>query len=194
MHWQGLRRVSGPGVDPVTLAEAKLHLRVDVDDDDAYITALIGAAREMVEEVLRRALISQDWQLTLDTWPSSPFELPLPPLQSAVVDYTDLAGASHTLATTVYGVDSASEPGRVYLKDGQTWPSETLAEAGGVQVTFTAGYGDAGEDVPQALRQALLLLVGHLYENREAVTDTRALQTTPLAFEYLLWPWRVMTF
>lgn len=191
--WRGLRRVSGPDVEPVTLAETKLHLRVDVDDDDDYITALISVAREMVEQVTRRALVSQDWQVTFDTWPASPLTLPYPPLQSVQIDYTDSAGATHTLSSSVYGVDGESEPGRVYLRSGQSWSGATLAELGAVQMTFTAGYGDAGVDVPGPLRQALLLLVGHLYENREAVGEMRGgqLLVVPLAFEYLLQSYRI---
>jgi uncharacterized phiE125 gp8 family phage protein len=194
MTWN-LRLVTEPGVEPVTLEEAKLHLRVDVDDDDDLITALIVAARQMVENILRRALVSQSWELNLDAFPGvDTVEVPLPPLQSVeALTYTDASGVSHTLSAAAYSVDTYSTPGRVRLNDGYAWPGDTLAAVNGVQIAFTAGFGDAGTDVPQAIRQALLLMVGHLYENREAVTDTRVLQTTPLALEYLLWPYRVLT-
>ena len=180
--------------EPVTLAEAKAQLRVDIDADDDLITGLITAARQMVEQVTRRALLSQDWELRLEKFPGeSVIELPLAPLQSvSAITYIDKLNVSHTLAASTYQVDAASTPGRVALVEGESWPGDTLRALGGVQIAFTAGWTSA-DAVPQAIRQALLLLVGHLYENREAVTDTRVLQTTPLAFEYLLWPWRVLT-
>ncbi len=188
-----LRLVSGPDVEPVTLAEARLHLRVDVDDDDELISALIVVARELVEQVTRRALISQSWELLRDAFPATPtVALPLPPLQAVDgITYTDSTGVTHTFSAADYEVDTAGTPGRIALPSASAWPSDTLAAVNGVQIAFTAGYGDAGADVPTAIRQALLLLVGHLYENREAVTDTRVLATTPLAFEYLLQTYRV---
>lgn len=191
MTWE-LRLVADATDEPVTLEEAKAHLRVDVTDDDDLITALITAARQMVEMVLRRALLSQDWELRLDAFPASDtLEIPLPPLQSiAAITYTQQDGTSVTFAATEYTVDTGSTPGRIALNSGASWPGDSLSALGGVQIAFTAGYASA-DAVPQAIRQALLLLVGHLYENREAVTDTKTLQTTPLAFEYLLQPYRV---
>lgn len=197
MNWAALRRTAGPGAEPVTLAEAKTHLRVDVDDDDDLIEGLIQAAREHVESVIWRSLVSQDWALTLDAWPSGDrLELPRPPLQSvATITYVDEDGVSHTLAAADYLVDTAREPGRVVLKSGATWPSATLRPAAGIEVAYTAGYGDAGDDVPRAIRAALLLLVGHWYENREAVMEgARAGQETPLAVDMLLATYRVWGF
>lgn len=192
MTWE-LRLVADATDEPVTLEEAKAHLRVDVTDDDDLITALITAARQIVEMVLRRALLSQDWELLLDAFPATDttLEIPLPPLQSiSAITYTLEDGTSATVAATDYTVDTGSTPGRIALNSGSSWPGDSLSALGGVQIAFTAGYASA-DDVPQAIRQALLLLVGHLYENREAVTDTKTLQTTPLAFEYLLQPYRV---
>lgn len=188
-----LQLIADAAEEPVTLVEAKAHLRVDVDAEDDLITALITAARQMVEQITRRALLSQDWELRLEAFPADTvIELPCPPLQSvSALTYIDGDNVSHTVEASTYQVDTGSTPGRLALVAGASWPGDTLRSLGGVQIAFTAGWTSA-EAVPLPIRAALLLLVGHLYENREAVTDTRVLQTTPLAFEYLLWPWRVL--
>lgn len=185
--------VSAPATEPVSLTEAKLHLRVDSTADDSLITALITAAREYVEAFTGRALITQTWDYILDAWPSGDeIVIPLPPLQSVTsVTYRDSDGNTSTVSSSTYTVDTDSEPGRVVLLTGYTWPSTTLYAVGGVRVRFVAGYGDNASDVPQALRQAMLLLVGHWYENREDAT-TANVRPIPLGAQMLMWPYRVM--
>ena len=189
-----LTLVTGPAVEPVSLTEAKSHLRVDITDDDALITALITAARQMAEEISRRALITQTWKYILDAWPKGDeLTLPLPPLQSvASITYKDKDGNSATFSSGSYIVDADCEPGRVVLAYGATWPSTTLYPAGAITVQFTAGYGDSASDVPQAIRQAMLLMIGHWYENREQVTVGAVAREIPLGVEALLWPYRVL--
>lgn len=188
-----LSLVTAPAAEPITLAEAKAHLRVDITDDDSLITALITAARQHVEVITRRQLITATWDLTLDTWPDGDTILvPLPPLQSVTsITYKDSAGTVYTLPTIDYIVDTAEEPGRVVLAYGKTWPSTTLYPAGAITVRFTAGYGAAAA-VPQAIKQALLLMIGHWYENREAVAGGTVQREVPFAVEALLWPYRVL--
>lgn len=184
-----LKRTSDPASEPVSLGEAKNHLRVDISDDDDLITALITAAREYVEEASRRALITQTWRLSLPQFPAAvEIELPRPPLQSVTsVTYTDSDGSSSTFASSKYSVDTDSEPGRVRLVYGEDWPSDTLAETNPVQITYVAGYGDGSSDVPQRWRQAILLTVGHWYENREAVATGGGIpKELPLAVERLI--------
>ncbi len=191
----GLVLVTAPGVEPVSLAEAKSHLRVDTTDDDALITALITAAREQVENDTRRALVTQTWDYVLDAFPSgSEIVLPLPPLQSVTsITYRDKDGNSSTFDASNYVVDTAGMFGRVVLKSGVTWPSVTLYPAGAVTVRFVAGYGDAGA-VPQSLKQAILLLVGHLYENREAAIMGTIVRDLPLGYDALVWQRRALRF
>lgn len=185
--------VTGPAIEPVSVAEAKAHLRVDADTDDALITALVAAARQHAEAVTRRALITQTWELVLDGWPSGgEIALPLPPLQSVTsIAYTDADAGEHVLDAGDYLVDTAAEPGRI-VRTAAGWPSVSLQEAAAIRVRFVAGYGDAAADVDEAIRQAILLLVGHWYENREAVVGTGAVpKPLPLAFDALLWPYRI---
>ena len=159
-----------PAEEPITLTEAKLHLRVDYDEDDALIEALIMAARERAEGHMWRALITQTLNVRLDSWPCHEFLfLPRPRLQSvSSVQYTDDLGATATFASSNYIVSTASEPGVIALKDNAEWPTATLQVIDGISVTYVAGYGVAA-DVPAIIKQALLLTVGHWYENREDV-------------------------
>jgi uncharacterized phiE125 gp8 family phage protein len=187
----GLVLITPPAEEPVSLAEAKLHLRVDVSDDDALINGLIQAARERAEDILRRALITQTWELTLDQFPSGDeIELPFPPLQSvASIKYTNSNGDESVFSSDDYIVDTAEEPGKVVLAYGSTWPSVTLYPTGAVAVRYVAGYGEAA-DVPQTFKQAMLLMAGEWYENRENATQPRQAEI-PLAAKNLLWPRRV---
>lgn len=188
-----LTLVTAPAVEPIDLATAKAHLRVDITDDDSLITALITAARQHVEVITRRALITQTWDLSLDAWPEgNTILVPLPPLQSmASITYKDSAGTVYTMPATNYIVDTAEEPGRIVLAYGKLWPSVTLYPAGAITVRFTAGYGNAVA-VPQTIKHAILLLVAQWYENREATVGGAVQREIPFAVEALLWPYRVM--
>lgn len=191
-----LTLVSGPGSEPVTVAEAKLHVRQDGSADDALIDALVVAAREMAETITRRALITQTWELRLDNWPSGDtLYLPLAPLQSVTsVKYYDEDDTEVALSSDDYVVDSDGDPGRVRLKASASWPSTTLRVVNGVVVRFVCGWTDANA-VPLTIRQAMLLMLGHWYENREMILTTGAIpKETPFTVEALLWPQRVLTF
>jgi uncharacterized phiE125 gp8 family phage protein len=164
-----LKLITAPIIEPVTLAEAKLHLRVDHTDEDSLITNLIKVARELVEDATWRGLLTQTWELRLDNWPSMPLKMPKAPLQSIVsIKYMNDSGVESTVANSVYDADTYSEPGRIFFKKGQNWPSVTLYERGGVRIQFKAGWLTAAE-VSYKIKAAMLLLIGHLYENREEV-------------------------
>ena len=184
-----LKRTVEPTTEPVSLAEAKAQCRVDSDDENTFITGLIQAAREYVEDTSHRALLTQTWRLSLDAWPAcDEIELPRPPLQSVTsLVYYDSAGTLYTLDSSKYGVDTDSEPGRVVLNWGESWPSLTLRSFNPVQVTFKAGYGDDADDVPLHLRQAILLIIGHWFENRELTISGTIIKEIPLAVDSLIY-------
>jgi len=189
-----LRLVTAPASEPIDLEfDAKPHLRVDFADDDFYISGLITAAREHVEKTeLSSALITQTWELVLDAWPGVELRLPKPPLQSVTsIKYTDIDGNESTLAAATYLVDGDSWPGRLVLRDGQSWPSVTLREIGGVVIRFVAGYGDA-DDVPTPIRQAMQLILSDWYENREntLIMPGVSLPQLPFAARQLLASYR----
>jgi uncharacterized phiE125 gp8 family phage protein len=160
-----------PTSEPVTLAEAKAQCRVDISDDDAYITALIVAAREYCEAIDWCAYLTQTIELWLEDWPlDDEIELPRPPLQSVTkIEYYDVNDVKYTLPTTVYAADVVSVPGAIVLRYLQTWPTIVLREYNAICVTYVAGW-DTPAYLPQVIKQAILLLVGHWYENREATT------------------------
>ncbi len=166
----GVERTVEPLVEPVTVSEAKTHLRVDDSVgtiEDTYIETLISTARMMAENFTRRALITQTWRLTLDQWPERSIYLPFPPLQSvSSVKYINTAGVLTTLTEgTDYEVDTRSVPGRVHPSYSQVWPVVRAIE-NAVTVEFIAGYGNAASDVPEPIRQAILLIIQRLYDHR----------------------------
>lgn len=192
-----LKLITAPTAEPVTLAEAKLHLRVDTTDEDTLITNMIQTAREYCEGFQNRAYLDQEWELVLDEFPAANhIEIPRPPLQSVVsLTYVDNTGASTVWDAANYIADTASEPGRLVLAYGKTWPSVTLQPAGGVKVRFKAGYPNTEvAKVSQKVKLAMLLLVGHWYEHREAVAVGTVARDIEFAVEALLWQDRVVTF
>lgn len=198
MDWQSLQVVTPPAAEPLTTAQAKLHLRVDHVEEDDYIGALIVAARVHVEEVTGLALLTQTRDAKLDGWPDCRhLQLPRPPLQSVTsITYQLEDGSTSTLSSSSYLVDTASKPGRVFLQDSADWPSEALAPGASVTVRYVAGYGAAGSAVPAPLVHAIRLLVGHWFTHREAVIDLgrRELVPVPMAVNYLLSPFRIYKF
>lgn len=184
-----LKLVTPPASEPVSLDEAKAHCRVDIsDEDDLFSDDLIPSARQYLEGAMRRAFISQTWRLNLDEWPDcDEIELPYAPLQSvSSVVYLDKNGDSTTWDSANYIVDADSEPGRIVLASGVSWPGETLYPANPIQITFVAGYGDA-TDVPAYVKRAMKLLIGHWYEHREAAIDGSPLREIPLAVDSLIY-------
>jgi uncharacterized phiE125 gp8 family phage protein len=162
-----LKVVTGPTIEPVSLAAAKLHLRVDHDDEDTLITSKMLSARLALESICRRAFLTQTLEMRLDEFPGRRFELPYPPLQSiSSIKYVDSDNVEHTVANTSYGFDAYAEPGIVYLRDGYSWPGVSLIAVGGFRVQYVAGW-TAAEAVPETIKNAILLLTGQLYENRE---------------------------
>ncbi len=191
-----LKLFTAPAEEPITLVEAKAHLRVDGSAEDTLITSLIVAARQWCEGYQNRAYVTQTWDMVLDEWPGDPcpdrIRIPLPPLQSvASVKYKGTDGIQVVMPAADYLVDLASQPGRLVLGYGKSWPTATLQPAAAIEVRFTAGYGAAAV-VPETVKQAIKLLVGHLYEHREATSDDE-LPEVPFAVKALLgleriWP------
>lgn len=188
--------ITPPSVDPITLAEAKSHLRVDISTDDTLISSYILAARDYVERICRPrvALLTQTWRYIADEWPKEDtVELRPYPLQSvSSIKYTDDAGVITTLASSNYVVDIYSEPGRVRLKSTSSWPSTTLQVLNGFAIEFVAGFGAAASAVPEPLRQAIRMLVAHWYENREVMMTTTGPVNKQIEFAVmaLCSPWR----
>ena len=137
-----LKLITAPAAEPVTLAEAKLHARVDTSADDSLITALIVAARQECEHIIGRALVTQTWEQVLPAFAVS-MDLDMAPVASITsIKYLDSAGAEQTLANTVYDLIEEALPPRVVLKDGQSWP-DVYAADDAVRIRFIAGLAEA---------------------------------------------------
>jgi uncharacterized phiE125 gp8 family phage protein len=183
-----LARLIEPDIEPITTAEAKTHMRVEVSDDDTYIDTLITAAREWVEEYTGACLIDQTWQLKVQGYVYSEFRLrryPIIEVQSFVYDES---GTATTLASSNYEVDGALTkfPKLIQSYGGTISANYTRP----ITIQFRAGFANRSvsptegmEKVPAPFKHAIKLLVGHLYENREAdpkMTDV------PMAVKWLL--------
>ncbi len=194
--------VQGPQAEPVTLEEAFHQMRLYVSGqepaahpDADYINGLIVSARRNVENVTNRVLMTQTWSYYLDSWPrGDSIEIPYPPLQSvSVVEYTDSAGTVHQLVEgTDYTVDTVSEPGRIVLVFWRTWPTAQLDPNNPIKITFVAGYQSA-DVVPAEIKQAILLMVSHLYRIRQPVLD-QDMSIVPMGYDSLLASYRVWSF
>jgi uncharacterized phiE125 gp8 family phage protein len=181
---------SGPAEEPVTVSEAKAHLRLDGSAEDILIASLIVTSRLHVEAALGLALITQGWRLTLDRWPEGgTVRFPLRPIQSitsVMVRATD--GTPATVPAEDYLLDGQALSPRLIPRDGK-WPAPDLA-ANGIAIEFAAGIGDDPEDIPQPIRHAILLLVAHWYEHRDPLEIGSAAAAIPPAVSDLLKPYR----
>ncbi len=185
-----------PAIEPVTLAEARAHLRVDDTSENDYITALITVAREHAESLTDRQFITATYALRLDDFPRWSCAIIRPPRPRLIavssLTYVDTAGATQTLDAAAYQVDTVSEPGRILPAYGLTWPSARI-QANAVTITYTSGYGATAAVVPKAIRQAILMLVAHWFENREPVVVGTITSEIPMTVKALLGPYRIGT-
>jgi uncharacterized phiE125 gp8 family phage protein len=188
-----------PAAEPLSLAETKTHLRVDDDitDQDDLIAGLIGGAREWCENYTRRSFVRRTLQLRMDAFPCE-FRLPYGPVSSVQsVEYIDSGGATAILAADQYQVDTQSAPARIVPVFGVVWPTVKHGAVNGVVVNYVAGYapGDGSPtnhaaNVPKSIKAAMLLLIAHLYENRELV-DARQMHEVPFGVKTLLAPFEI---
>ena len=191
-----LQRITAPVLWPVTLAEVKAHCRVDLSDDDALLQTLIEAATEMAEQATGRALMTQSWELSLESFPptrsiySEALVLTRVPVQSILsLSYTDEAGISQVVLPTNYLLNNCDDFGFATVVPifASLWPTE----ARDIKLRFVAGYVDASA-VPASIKQWIKLQVAAMYDNREAETTGRGVQIKLGFVDALLNRYRVM--
>mgnify|MGYP007071587845 CR=1 FL=1 len=165
--------VTPPVAEPVGVDELRRHLRLPDGTEDGLLLAYLHAARERVEHDARRQLVAATWKFFANSFPPCSMSLRVPLgrlLSVSALTYLDPSGVRQTLAGGDYYAVTSEEPGRLHPTWGESWPC-CRVQPESVQVTARVGYGDAADDVPRALRQAILMLAGDLYERREAQLD-----------------------
>lgn len=179
--------VTAPSGTPMSLADAKKHLRIDDDitDDDSYVERMINAVWKFIENRTGIVLLDTKLALYLDTWPDSALiylkKKPITAISKVEYYATDTATAYTELATTEYQTDVISAPARVYLEDAPTLGDKLNA----VKVTFNVGYANSAA-IPENIIKAMEILMGHLYENRQEEITGRTISYLKKGFEYLL--------
>jgi len=204
----GLLQTVSPTVEPLTLAEVKAHLNLALADStfDTLLTRQIKAAREYVEQRSARALLTQTWRLSIRRFPGAAdlggcaYEgallLPRSPLQTvSTVKYLASAdGTDTTWAADQYVVSADMTPGRIEPAHGVSWPA-VREQNQSVRVTYVAGYGATAAAVPERARQAVLLMVGHMFLYREPTVTAAVGATLPHNLDALVvglrdgWVW-----
>jgi uncharacterized phiE125 gp8 family phage protein len=181
-----------PTVEPVSLAEVKAHLRIDGTDDDTLLASLILTSRLHIEAALGLALVTQGWALFRDVWPKArAIPLPIRPVQSlTAVRLHAREAPPETLDLERFVLDGAGIGPRLLLADASAAPPTPDKAANGLEIVFTAGYGDAAADVPAPIRHALLLLVAHWYEHRAPFECSGRIAPVPATVSELLLPYR----
>lgn len=180
-------KTNAPTTYPVTTAEARTHCLVYGATDDTYLDSLIAVATRHVESLSSRQLLTATWAARMEDFPEE-IELRILPVASIVsITYIDEDNVSQTLAASSYrsDIESPDCPGRISPAYGTTWPAVRGETYNAVTVSFTAGYGAAAA-VPETYKHAILLLVGHWFENREPVNIGNIVNTIPLAFHSLM--------
>jgi uncharacterized phiE125 gp8 family phage protein len=183
--------IEKPLNEPVTLEEAKLHLRVDGAEEDSLISALISATREFCKNFTGRSLAVQAFELV-----TGPFlikygsiKLPMPPLVEVLAfKYLNEQNEEVTLEeNSGFYVVKDMEPALLCPNPETGWPEDCALRPDAVRIRFKAGY----VDLPKSIRQAMLLLIGHFYENREVVNKKGEFKELPFSASALLYPFKV---
>lgn len=183
--------IAGPAIEPVSLAEAKSWLRVDSENEDALILALIASARMVLEAHTHQLFIEQSWLIRYDDWPNRDvIEIPLTPFIAIdVFQIVDAAGAPSAISPSTYTLDAAPQGARIGFLEP---PPSTDRRFAGVELTIRVGYGANPIDVPAPLRQAVMMLTARWYENRgDATADAHAM---PPEIAALVSPYRRLRF
>jgi uncharacterized phiE125 gp8 family phage protein len=201
----GIKVITAPTAEPLSLATCYQHLRIDVDltqsppethPDEELILAMLGAAREAAENYTGRTIAQTTLELALDEFPDAEIEIPRGPVRSiSSVTYVDEEATLQTVDSANYVLDDYGDATWLLPADGYEWES-TDDLVNGVKVRFVAGYAIEGESpqlhpLPKAIRAAILLTLGHLYENREDVVFGQQAFELPNGVKSLLAPYRV---
>ncbi len=175
---------------PVSLTEAKSHLKVDTTADDTYITSIIKAATQLSEEYTNRFFIDTVVDQTCSDFEQLQTLFKSKVSAVAYVKYYDNDNSLQTLSATIYDTQLQYEPSQIQLNDGQSFPTITKRNDA-VVARYTVGYGSAASDVPEIIKQAILLTIGNFYQNRNSVVIGRIATELPMNVKWLLDTYKV---
>lgn len=178
-----------PSAEPITLAEVKAHLRLDDGNEDALLSSLITTAREHLERTTGLCLIAQSWRLCIDLWPRDGIlQIVKHPVQ-AIENITvyDHAGAPVEVLLEDHLLDGEARPARLWLRNPPV-PGQVM---NGIEIEFVAGFGETGVDVPDSLKQAMLLHVAHMFAYRGVVSLEQQPAGVPDGYERLIGAYRL---
>jgi uncharacterized phiE125 gp8 family phage protein len=185
--------VTPPAVDFLSLDDVKRHCRIDFDDDDTYLSSLKSLAISHLDGytgILGRCLINQKWLIKYCDWSRDRMMLPFPNVSSVTVKYFDDSDLEQTVSSSLYQLLEDNSSCFIKFRDNFDYPTVYDDRDDGVQITITAGYGAQASDVPQAIRHAALLMIGHFHENREASVINASVNELPMAVNSLIAPYR----
>lgn len=202
----GYLLITGPTFEPITLAQAKVHLKTDPNDtsEDAFIGNLITSVREQAEWYTRRVLCDQTWELRQNIFDKARIDLEKTPVRSITsIKYIDLAGIEQTIPTSptcIYSLVTGREPYAAQLGIYLIWPVPR-GDQDGIKIRFQCGYAypdpetpaNIIDNIPASFKAAILLGIGHLYEHRESVVPGGTFHEMPMGFYDLLNPYRLFT-
>ena len=171
--------------NPLTLTEAKTHLKVDTTADDTFITNLIKSATSSAQEYTNRFFIATTIQQYGDKWEDISNLFKSPVASVTHVKYVDPDGTLQTLSTDVYFVDDVNKPARIGLKPNQSFP-EIIDRLNAIYVEYVVGIAAGPDEVDEGIRQALLLTIGNWYQNRQAVVTGTIATELPMNAKFLL--------
>jgi len=171
--------------NPITLTEAKTHLKVDTTADDTFITNLIKSATSSAQEYTNRFFIQTTIQQVGDKWEDISNLFKSPVLSVTNIKYVDPDGTLQTLNTDIYFLDDVNKPARIGLKPNQSYP-QIINRLNAVQVNYIVGLAAGPDEVDEGIRQALLLTIGNWYQNRQAVVTGTIATELPMNAKFLL--------
>ncbi|MGI2035310.1 head-tail connector protein [Rhizobium panacihumi] len=178
-----------PTAEPITLAQVKAHLRLDDVHEDALLASLITTARGHLERETGLCLLSQTWRLCLDAWPHDGIlrivKYPVQAIENVTV--YDHAGAPLEVSLEDHLLDGEGRPARLWLRQTPV-PGQVM---NGIEITFVAGFGETGVDVPDGLKRALLLHVAHMFAYRGVVSLEQQPAGVPDGYERLIASYRL---
>ncbi len=180
----------GPAIEPVSAEDMQSYLRMD-KRDRMFLESLITSARMLIETKTSLGLIRQSWEVLLDDWGGENISLPKNPTSAVVsIETLNADGVAKRVPSSLYCLEKRANPALIMLKPGKQWPALERKKLA-ILITIEVGFGNAPEDVPEPLRQAVRDLAGYWYEARDAIMQGQYVIEVPKHIDSRLAPYLV---